>query len=235
MDKVKKKPSTEKRVPKKPTTSLSTKNVDNFRVELKPLQKPVVNFHRENEITILHAPAGTGKDFMQMFRAVNGLINKEFEQLIFMRSAVEVGVGLGFMPGDEKDKTAPYERLFYQQLSQMIDKGLLERLKGKIRFEHIGFIRGLTFSHSAVILSEAQNCTLHELITVCTRIASSSKLYINGDESQSDIKNGGFKNFLRIMEGIDGVGIMELGPEFQMRNQMIVEIDKRYRSFLENK
>jgi len=213
----------------------STRNVDNFRVELTKLQKPVENFLRENEISVLHGMAGTGKDFIQLHRAIKGLIDKEFEQVIFMRTAVEVGVSIGFLPGEDKDKLAPYEKLFYENLSKMLEKTVFDRIKNKIKFEHIGFVRGRSFDHSCIILSEAQNCTLHEIITVCTRLSSSSKLLINGDKFQQDIRNSGFKDFLRIAENVRGIGVMELGDEFQMRNPLIVRLDKEYRRFIMNK
>ena len=117
----------------------------------------------------------------------------------------------------------------------MLDKNSFERIKNKIKFETLGFIRGRTFDYSCLILSEANNCTLYELITVATRVAHTSKLLINGDFYQADIKNSGFKSFISIVENIDGVGVMELGDEFQMRNPMIVQIDKNYRVFLNRK
>ncbi len=211
---------------------LSTKNVDNFRVDLTKLQKPVENFLKSNEISILHGAAGTGKDFIQLHRAISGLLSKEFEQVVFIRSAVEVGASIGYLPGLEADKVAPYEKVFYENLSKMLEKTVFERVKGKIKFETLGFIRGRTFDHSCLILSEANNCTLHELITVATRVASTSKLLINGDFYQADIRNSGFRDFISIVENINGVGVMELGDEFQMRNPMIVQIDKNYRKFL---
>lgn len=229
-----KRTTAEKKTTKKQASSLtsSTKNIDNFRIELTKLQKPVENFLKENEISILFGTAGTGKDFIQLHRAISGLLSKEFEQVIFLRTAVEVGASIGYLPGEEKDKLAPYEKLFYENLSKMLEKTVFEKVKGKIKFENIGFVRGRTFDYSCCILSEAQNCSLHEIFTVCTRMSSSSKLLINGDSYQSDIRNSGFKDFIGMVSGMQGVGTLELGDEFQMRNPMIVELDKRYRKFL---
>jgi phosphate starvation-inducible PhoH-like protein len=230
----KKRSSPEKKTPKKASANLSssTKNTDNFRIELTSLQKPVENFLKSNEISVLYGTAGTGKDFIQLHRAIAGLLAKEFDQVVLLRSAVEVGASIGFLPGEEKDKLAPYEKLFYENLSKMLEKTVFEKVRGKIKFENIGFIRGRTFDYSCCILSEAQNCSLHEIITVCTRMAHTSKLLINGDFYQSDVRNSGFKNFIGLVEGMNGVGTLELGDEFQMRNPMIVELDKRHRKFL---
>lgn len=198
------------------------------------LQKGVLNFLRSNEISILTGAAGTGKDFIQMYRAIEGLINKEFDEVILFRSAVEIGAGIGYLPGEESDKLAPYKRVFFEHLVKMVDKSVMSRIKNKIKFEHIGFVRGLSFEHSAVILTEAQNLTLHELVSLSTRLSSSSKMFVNGDERQADIgRKSGLKDFISIVKDIEGVGHMHLGDEFQMRNALITEIDNKYCKFLE--
>lgn len=204
-----------------------------FLVEPTKLQKGVLNFLRQNEISILSGAAGTGKDFLQVYRAVEGLLNREFEQIILFRSAVEVGAGIGFLKGDEDDKLAPYKRVFMEHLAKMVNKEVLRKISNKIKFEHTGFVRGLSYEHSAIILTEAQNCTLHEIVTIATRLSSSSKLFINGDPRQSDIgKKSGFKDFIKITENIEGIDFQELGKEFQMRNKLITDIDEAYVKFL---
>lgn len=204
-----------------------------FKVEPTKIQKEVLNFLRQNEISILSGAAGTGKDFLQVYRAVEGLLTKEFEQIVLFRSAVEVGQGIGFLKGDEDDKLAPYRRVFMEHLAKMVDSTILKNISKKIKFEHTGFVRGLSLEHSAVILTEAQNCTLHEIVTIATRISESSKLFINGDPRQSDIgRKSGFKDFIKITENIEGVDWRELGSEFQMRNKLITDIDEAYVNFL---
>lgn len=226
---------------KKPTeeNSISSKNSDNFRLELKDIQKPIVNLHRENEIVILDGFAGTAKDFMQVYRAMSGLINKEFEEVIFMRTIVEATSSkLGYLPGDENAKLEPYLEIFYDQMKSMLKPHVFDRLKTKVRFEYPGFIRGKTYGGNhkgnvCVILSEAQNCELKELVTIATRISDGSKLYINGCQSQSDIGNrSGFKNFMDIVKNIEGVHVEKLGDEFQMRGRLVTEIDRAHRNFI---
>lgn len=219
--------------------SISSKNSDNFRLELTTIQKPIVNLHRENDIVILDGYAGTSKDFMQIYRAMSGLISKEFEEVIFMRTIVEATSSkLGFLPGDEKDKTLPYLEIFYEQMRSMLKPIVFERLKTKVRFEYPGFIRGKTFGGNhkgnvCIILTEAQNCELKEIVTIATRLADGSKLYINGCRSQSDIGNrSGFKDFMNIVKDIDGVHVETLGDEFQMRGRLVTEIDRAHRNFI---
>ncbi len=213
---------------------MATRNAEFFRVDLEKNQKEVVNFLRENEISIIVGEAGTGKDFMQMYRAIDGLKKKEFEKIVLMKPIVEIGKSMGYLPGDSNDKTGPYEKSFYENLVKLIGKEEAQKLKNKIVFEPSNFIRGNTWDYSAVILSEAQNCTLHELVTITTRLSSSSKLYINGDLFQSDIRNSGLKVFTDITKNIEGVGYRELDDSYQMRNPMIVEINRAYRKYLNN-
>lgn len=219
--------------------SISTRNSDNFRLELKDIQKPVVNLHRENDIMILTGSPGTGKDFMQIYKAISGLISKEFEEVIFMRTILEATSSkLGFLKGDENEKLQPYLELFQEHVKSMVKPNVFERIKNKIRFEYPGFIRGKTFGGNdkgnvCVVLTEAQNCELKELVTISTRMAEGSKLYLNGDFFQSDIGNkSGLKAFIEIVKDIRGVGYQELGDEFQMRGRLVQEIDNSYRKYL---
>lgn len=221
---------------KRKPAATSTKNSDIFRVELKSNQKEVINFLRQNEITIILGDPGTGKDFCCMYRGLDAVIKKEHDALVLIKPIVEVGRSMGYLPGESNEKIAPYEKSFLANAEKMMDKTAFGKIKKKISFEPINFMRGNTYEYSSVILSEAQNCTLHELITVTTRMSANSKLFINGDLGQSDIGNkSGLKDFIEIMKSVKGVGVLELGDEFQMRNPMIVEISKKYREFLNKK
>ena len=215
----------------------SAGGVSKIITPLAPHQKAVSNFLRSNDISILIGQAGTGKDFVQLHRAVDGLLKKEFEKIVITKPAVEVGKSIGFLPGELQEKLFPYERSFFENLEKLVGKQTATSIKSKISFEHVGFIRGNTFpEHSAIIISELQNFTLHELITYVTRLPESSKLFMNGDPDQIDIKGSGIFDFLKIMEGLDGVGVMELDPEIhQMRRKLIVDIMKRYKDFKDDK
>jgi len=219
--------------------SVSTRNSDNFKLELKDIQKPVVNLHREHDIMILTGAPGSGKDFMQIYRAISGLISKEFEEIIFMRTILEATSSkLGYLKGDEDSKLQPYLEVFQEHVKSMVKPHVYERIKSKIRFEYPGFIRGKTFGGNdkgnvCVVLTESQNCELKELITISTRIAEGSKLYLNGDYNQSDIGHkSGLKTFVDIVKNIQGVGYKELDESFQMRGRLVQEIDNSYRKYL---
>ena len=221
--------------PKVATAAYSSKSTDNFRFELTKLQKGVENFLKENSISVITGMGGVGKDTIQIHRAMSGLISGEFEQVVFMRTPVEVGVSLGYLPGSESEKTMPYEKVFWENLSKIVNKDVIIKYKSRIKFESIAYIRGRDFTKTAIVVTEIQNNSLHELITLSTRLCESSILLMNGDEYQKDVKHSGLKDYLTVMKDIDGFGYMELGEEFQMRRKMIVDIDKSYRKFLAEK
>ena len=241
-----KRETTGRKTAKRKTTSeheFSTKNSDNFTLNPTDLQKPIINLHREHDMVILLASPGNGKDFMQIYRAMSGLINKEFTEVIFMRTVMEAtSLKIGYLKGSEDDKVKEYLEIFYDQMKGMLKPHVFERLKSKVRFEYPGFARGKTFGGNhkgnvCVVLTEAQNCELRELILISTRVAEGSKLYINSDPHQSDIGNkSGILDFVNIVKDINGVHVEELGEEFQMRGRLVQEIDNSYRKFLkENK
>lgn len=228
-----------KREPKKDkiVDTTLTANKEYKTATLKPHQKPVSNFLRQNNISIILAEAGCSKDFVQMFRAIEGLDNNEFSKIVISKPIVEMGRSIGFLPGDE-EKLVPYKRSFYGNICKIVGKEKMGSYKDKIEFEHIGFLRGNTLpEYSAIILSEAQNMTLHELISYTTRVPSTSKLFINGDFSQSDIGNkSGLNDYLQIMSGVQGVGIVILdSKKHQMRSPLITQINKKYIKLLEDK
>lgn len=220
----------------------STKNSDNFTLNPTSLQKPIINLHRENDIAILIGAPGVGKDFIQIYRAMSGLINKEFSEVIFMRTILEATSSkIGYLPGSEEDKTKEYLEIFYEQMKGMLKPHVFDRLKNKVRFEYPGFARGKTFGGNSkgnvcVVLTEGQNCELRELVLISTRLAEGSKLYISADPYQSDIGNkSGILDFIKIVENIQGVTVRELGEEYQMRGRLVQEIDNGYRKFLKHK
>jgi phosphate starvation-inducible PhoH-like protein len=231
-------PKTEVKKEKKVVdNTLSSNKVKAFATELKQHQKPISNFLRENDISIILGEAGCAKDFIQMYRAIDGVNNGEFNKIVVTKPIVELGQSVGFLPGLE-DKFEPYTKSFFDSIYKIVGKDNSTKIKSKVIFEHIGFQRGNTFpEHSVVILSEAQNMTLHELISYTTRLPESSKLFINADPLQSDIgRRSGIKDFISIMENLDGVGIIELDPAIhQMRRKLIVDINRKYRELLKNK
>ena len=207
-----------------------------FRVELRENQKQIIQRLKDNELTVLIGNAGTAKDFMQLFRAVDGLVKKEFEKIIVCKPIVEIGRSMGFLPGDLNAKQEPYVKSFYDNLAKIVGKDRVAFIKPKIEFQAVNFLRGNTFDeNSVIILSEAQNLTLHELMSFITRLPESSKLFINGDLDQSDIKDSGLYDFLEILKDDEEIEIIELGDSFQMRRKLITRLTKKYNEYKKNK
>lgn len=208
-----------------------TSNRETKTATLKPHQKPVANFLRSYDISVLLSDAGCSKDFVQMFRAIEGLKNKEFEKIIICKPILEIGKGIGFMPGDLSEKTDMYLKSFYDNIAKIVGKESVNSIMTKIQFEHTGFQRGNTLpENSCVILSEIQNLTASEAHSYLTRVPQSSKLFCNGDASQSDLgMKSGLNDFLESISGVNGVGIAILdGEKHQMRRKEIIEITKNY-------
>lgn len=208
-----------------------TSSKEDRTAELKPHQKPVANFLRSYDISVILSDAGCSKDFVQMFRAIEGLKNKEFEKIIICKPILEIGKSIGFLPGTIEEKTSVYLKSFYDNIAKIVGKQNVNAMMTKIQFEHVGFQRGNTMpENSCIILSEIQNLTASEAHSYLTRVPQSSKLFCNGDASQSDLgMKSGLNDFLESISGVNGVGIAILDPDkHQMRRKEIIEITRNY-------
>lgn len=208
-----------------------TSNRNIKTAELKPHQKPVANFLKSHDISVLLGDGGCSKDFVQMFRALEGLQSGEFKRIVICKPIVESARSIGYLPGSMEEKTDVYLKSFYDNIAKIVGRDNVNAIMTKVQFEHVGFQRGNTLpEQSAIILSEVQNLTASEAHTYITRVPQSSKLFVNGDASQSDLgMKSGLNDFLESINGIDGVGIALLDPEkHQMRRKEIIEITKNY-------
>lgn len=209
-----------------------------IKAELFPNQRKLVNgFLPHHLISGFYGSAGKAKDFMQLFYAVKQVLDKgtNYEKVVVVKPITHIGKEIGFLQGSESEKVSPYRQSFIENLETILGKnGANNFINGKrFEFEPITFMRGNTFKDCIVILSEAQNCTLHELISVTTRVADSAQLLINGDPMQSDIKNSGLSDFRWIMNNnVEEYQEIELDDSHQRRSPLILKIDKAYREFL---
>lgn len=212
---------------------VSTVHSEKFKIELTKPQKEIVNFIRQNKVTLITGESGTSKDTICFYRGLDAVINKEFDKLIVVRPLVQSGTNLGYLKGSLEEKTAVYEDFYKYHLGKILNKTDLDRIKNKIEFETTQFSRGKNWEYSFIIVSESQSFTLHELFTLVTRVCESSVIVFNGDyELQNDIGNkSGYKNFIDILKNIDGIDYINLGEEFQMRSQLIVKINKAHKEF----
>lgn len=222
---------------KKPLDENTSKNYEKFKIELTKEQKGIVNFLRQNKVSLMTGESGTSKDTICFYRGLDAVMNKEFDKLIVVRPLVQSGVSLGYLKGSLEEKTSVYEDFYKYHLGKILNKVELERIKNKIEFETTQFSRGKNWEYSFIIVSESQSFNLHELFTLITRVSESSVIVFNGDyELQNDIGNkSGYKDFINIIKGIDGIDYVHLGDEFQMRSQLITQINRAHKDFLNGK
>jgi phosphate starvation-inducible PhoH-like protein len=159
-----------------------------YNVQLNEEQKLAKQMIIENQITIITGRAGSGKSLVGAVTALDFLNTKQIDKLLVARSAVEVGKSLGFLPGDLKDKFNPYMEALVENLYKCMDRLKIDDFvkNGKIQALPIQFIRGKTID-DILIVEEAQNLTVMEMEAILTRLGSTGKIIINGDQSQRDI------------------------------------------------
>jgi phosphate starvation-inducible PhoH-like protein len=196
-------------------------------------QKLYVDAIEANTITFGIGPAGTGKTYLAMAKAVAALQAKKVNRIILSRPAVEAGEKLGFLPGTLNEKIDPYLRPLFDALHDMIDSDAIPRLMqtGVIEVAPLAFMRGRTLNDAFIILDEAQNTTPEQMKMFLTRLGFGSKMVITGDITQNDLPNGqrsGLAIIRDILEGVDDISFMELTADDVVRHRLIGDIVKAY-------
>ncbi len=177
-------------------------------------------------------PAGTGKTYLAMAKAVRALQTKQVSRIILTRPAVEAGERLGFLPGTLSEKIDPYLRPLYDALHDMMDPELIPKLMsaGVIEVAPLAYMRGRTLSDSFIILDEAQNTTAEQMKMFLTRLGFGSKMVVTGDVTQIDLgsANSGLRAAVQILDGIDDIHIAELTSADVVRHRLVSEIVDAY-------
>jgi phosphate starvation-inducible PhoH-like protein len=224
---------------KHPAEVLSLNIVSNRGRTIRPKtanQKSYVEAIAENTITFGIGPAGTGKTYLAMAKAVAALQAREINRIILTRPAVEAGEHLGFLPGTLTEKIDPYLRPLFDALHDMLDQDAIPRLmqSGVIEVAPLAYMRGRTLNDSFIILDEAQNTTPEQMKMFLTRLGFGSKMVITGDVTQVDLpsgKNSGLATIRKILDGIDDIAFMDLTAEDVVRHRLISDIVSAYESF----
>ncbi len=199
-------------------------------------QQKMIDAYNANDMVFAVGPAGSGKTYLGIALAVKALKEKAVKRIILSRPAVEAGEKLGFLPGDMKDKIDPYLQPLYDALEDMIPAVKLQEMMEKhvIQIAPLAFMRGRTLSDAVVILDEAQNATSAQIRMFLTRMGWNSKMIITGDRTQIDLpreQKSGLIEALGILDGVDGIGIVNLSSKDIVRHKLVTRIVNAYESF----
>ena len=196
-------------------------------------QKAYTDAIEASAITFGIGPAGTGKTYLAMAKAVDALARGRVSRIILTRPAVEAGESLGFLPGSLTDKIDPYLRPLYDALHDMLAPDALPRLlaAGTIEVAPLAYMRGRTLNNAFVILDEAQNTSPEQMKMFLTRLGAGSKMVVTGDVSQVDLPDSrpcGLVVARRILDGVDGISFCELGSDDVVRHRLVGRIIDAY-------
>ena len=223
----------------KQTKADSVKGVLVYSISGRPIksrsenQQQLIEAYEKNDMVFAVGSAGTGKTYLSIALAVKALKEKAIKKIILSRPAVEAGEKLGFLPGDMKDKIDPYLQPLYDALEDMIPAVKLQDMMEKhiIQIAPLAFMRGRTLSDAVVILDEAQNTTSQQIRMFLTRMGMNTKMIITGDLTQIDLpreQRSGLKEALKILDGVEGIGVVKLGQKDIVRHKLVTRIVNAY-------
>lgn len=196
----------------------------NFSIpSLSPLTAKQQDAFSSTKNLVLCGAAGTGKTFLSMYFAMQGIAEREFDNLLIVRSAVPTR-DIGFLPGTDKEKAKVYEEPYYAIFSEIFQRGdAYETLKKSniVTFMTTSYIRGLTVRNSVVVVDEIQNMSFHELDSIITRLGENSRIIFCGDFAQADLYKNGMSNFLEVLREMDEFDFIEFGLEDIVRSSFV--------------
>ena len=190
----------------------------------------------DNTVVFGIGPAGSGKTYLAVAKAVQALQTKQVSRIILTRPAVEAGEKLGFLPGTLNDKIDPYLRPLYDALRDMLDPEMIPKLMeaGIIEVAPLAYMRGRTLNDAFVILDEAQNTTPAQMKMFLTRLGFGTKIVVTGDISQVDLPHGqvsGLRIVRRILRNVEDIHFADLGSKDVVRHQLVGRIVNAYETF----
>lgn len=222
-------------------------------ISLTPKQQELYTGIRKNTLTICQGPAGTSKTFVACYSAIGLIADKKIDRIILTKPIQESGENLGFLPGTIEEKTDPYMQSYFSTFQKIVGKQTFEFMKaiGEIVVEPIAYMRGTTYDDCIMLLDEAQNCNMHQLMLWSTRLGKNSKAVMMGDISQYDIKkrDSKFLDFISLITGdyefreddtqsqqnyrtlLKDVYNHRFGVEDIVRNKFLIDLVDRYEKY----
>lgn len=198
-------------------------------------QREYVNAIDANTIVFGLGPAGTGKTYLAMAKAVQALQRREVSKIVLTRPAVEAGERLGYLPGSLEDKIDPYLRPLFDAVGSMMDQDLVPKLlaNGTIEVAPLAYMRGRTLNEAFVVLDEAQNTTPEQMKMFLTRLGYGSKMVVTGDMTQVDlpVKQSGLRVVTRILRDVEDIHFAELTADDIVRHSLVGRIVDAYASY----
>ncbi len=200
-----------------------------------PAQADYLRAIDKNELVFGLGPAGTGKTYLAVAKAVERLVRGDVDRIILTRPAVEAGEQLGFLPGDMREKIDPYLRPLYDALHDMLPgEQVVRRLEsGEIEVAPLAFMRGRTLANAFVILDEAQNTTAVQMKMFLTRLGENARMVVTGDLSQVDLPRGtrsGLRDAYEILDRVKGVAFQHFTDDDVVRHHLVARIVRAYDS-----
>jgi phosphate starvation-inducible PhoH-like protein len=189
------------------------------------MQQSLLDAIEERSVVVALGPAGTGKTYLAIAKAVDALERGRANRIVLSRPAVEAGESLGFLPGDVGEKLAPYLRPLYDALTERLGSKRLKALlaDGAIEIAPVAYMRGRTLNDCFVVIDEAQNCTYGQIKMLLTRLGWRSTMVLTGDPDQTDLLSGlsGLREIANRLEQVEGISVIRLTDADIVRHPLV--------------
>lgn len=191
-------------------------------------QKVLIEAIDTHNLSLAIGPAGTGKTYLAISKAVEALESGRVERIILSRPAMEAGESLGYLPGDMNEKMAPYLRPLYDAMGDRMGGKKVRQLldDGTIEIAPVGFMRGRTLNNSFVVIDEAQNCTYGQLKMLLSRLGWHSTMVVTGDPGQTDLLDGmsGLATIADRLDKVSNIAVVSLAQQDIVRHPLVAEM-----------